>query len=378
MDGTYSYIEKSGNYRTLRQSFSVHKGRHLVKPILFVASNGLILDIHGPYFADGKNNDARILMDQFEKDTNNINNWFKEGDIFLVDLGYRDALPFLENRRYDVKMPPFLEKDESQLTTKEANEARIVTMQRWVVETHNGHLKTIFKFLDGIIARAHVLHLQDFYLIAGALINRYKEKLIMTRKTAALAREIKQRANTVNLLQLRVEQNHLARRSAIWELLDHEHFPEFPKLNKDLLQEFTGCNYQLRLAPSYIQDKFNHESTDVFQLDRNRAEPGLLRFRIFSSFRIATRYQLWILFRVNHNSNNERNTNRQILGYYCTCKSGARTLGCCAHVTSVLWYLGYARHEQIIRYPSRALLNYIMDAANRNVNNDQIVDVEGE
>ncbi|CAG2223302.1 unnamed protein product [Mytilus edulis] len=35
-----------------------------------------------------------------------------------------------------------------------------------------------------------------------------------------------------------------------------------------------------------------------------------------------------------------------IEGWYCTCKSGAREVGCCAHVASVLCYLGYRRLEQ--------------------------------
>lgn len=34
----------------------------------------------------------------------------------------------------------------------------------------------------------------------------------------------------------------------------------------------------------------------------------------------------------------------KITRYYCTCKIGARTLGCCSHVASVIWYLGYRRH----------------------------------
>lgn len=64
--------------------------------------------------------------------------------------------------------------------------------------------------------------------------------------------------------------------------------------------------------------------------------------------------------------------NDPILGYYCTCKAGARTLGCCAHVASVLWFLGWARHQQNIKYPSRALLNYILDAGNRNADNPEL------
>ncbi|XP_067205331.1 uncharacterized protein [Linepithema humile] len=52
IDGTYSYIPKSSNFRILRQSFCLHKGRHLLKPVLIVAPDGYILDIQGPYFSD--------------------------------------------------------------------------------------------------------------------------------------------------------------------------------------------------------------------------------------------------------------------------------------------------------------------------------------
>jgi len=57
------------------------------------------------------------------------------------------------------------------------------------------------------------------------------------------------------------------------------------------------------------------------------------------------------------------------LGYYCTYQSGARTLGSCAHVASVLWYLEYARNHQNIRYPDESLLNTTRHAANRAVHN---------
>ena len=47
--------------------------------------------------------------------------------------------------------------------------------------------------------------------------------------------------------------------------------------------------------------------------------------------------------------------------YYCTCQSGARTLGIC----SVLRFLGYARHQKRIRYPSKKLIQIINNAGNR-------------
>lgn len=49
-------------------------------------------------------------------------------------------------------------------------------------------------------------------------------------------------------------------------------------------------------------------------------------------------------------------------GWYCTCKSGARTLGCCSHITSVLWYLGYYRHCQKKQRNCQSYKDFLCDA----------------
>lgn len=126
------------------------------------------------------------------------------------------------------------------------------------------------------------------------------------------------------------------------------------------LKELTFGIYQIELAPSYIQDKLDIEETDVFQFDEHRRESGFIRIRLYSRFRNQVKYQMWIAYQ------SDDNNDELILGYYCTCKTGARTLGCCAHVTSIIWYLGYARHQFNVKYPSRAVLNRIMDATERN------------
>ena len=59
-DGTYIYIEINGDYSFQRRSYSVHKGRPLVKLMMLVATDGYILTVLGPYLADGKNSDASI------------------------------------------------------------------------------------------------------------------------------------------------------------------------------------------------------------------------------------------------------------------------------------------------------------------------------
>lgn len=50
IDGTYSKIEKSSNFRVLQQSYCVHKGHLLLKPYLIVAPDGYILAILGLTF----------------------------------------------------------------------------------------------------------------------------------------------------------------------------------------------------------------------------------------------------------------------------------------------------------------------------------------
>lgn len=60
---------------------------------------------------------------------------------------------------------------------------------------------------------------------------------------------------------------------------------------------------------------------------------SLIKLKIQSRHSRSSQRTLWIEF------------SDKITGWYCTCKVGARVIGCCAHVASVLWYLGYDRHE---------------------------------
>lgn len=65
LDGTYIYIQKNGNYTFSRRSFSMHKRRPLLKPMMIVSTTGYIVSVLGPYLADPKNNDSSILNHSF-------------------------------------------------------------------------------------------------------------------------------------------------------------------------------------------------------------------------------------------------------------------------------------------------------------------------
>jgi len=345
IDGTYSYIPKSCNFRIFRQSFCLHKGRHLLKPVLIVAPDGYILDIQGPYFSDSRNNDAAILQNEFHRDVERMREWFQERDLMIVDRGYRDATELLIRLGIRWRMPAFLEQGQSQLLTDEANDSRIITKTRWIVEARNGHIKSIFKFFQQTISIPHLPNFGDFYRIAGAIINRYHPSVQMEGANRELACQLLEKANEVNVVQALVEAEHLNTRNAQrWIRLNAQHVPDFPILDLHFLRDLTVGIYQIHLAPSYIQDKLQREESEEFQIEMLRdvqriPQPGLIRVRVYSRFRNAAKYQLWILYRPTNNHNMDDGMDVQdgphIQGYYCTCKSGARTLGTCAHIASV-------------------------------------------
>lgn len=116
-----------------------------------------------------------MLRNEFERDNQIMRNWFQNEDIIIVDRGYRDACPMLAELGIHVKMPSFLEPGKRQLTTEQANQSRLITKTRWIVESRSGHIKTVFKFFANTIIFPHVNNLVDFYHIEGAILNRMIE-----------------------------------------------------------------------------------------------------------------------------------------------------------------------------------------------------------
>ena len=139
-DGTYYYIEKSSNYNFRRHTYSGQKHRPLLKFISLVFPDGYVLDSIGPYLADRKNNDAGITQHILSLH-GDLTDWLSEGDVCVVDRGFRDVLDVFENLGLETKMPSHLKKGLSQHTTEEANQSRLVTKVRWAVEAYHGRMK---------------------------------------------------------------------------------------------------------------------------------------------------------------------------------------------------------------------------------------------
>ncbi|XP_062596569.1 uncharacterized protein LOC134258027 [Saccostrea cucullata] len=344
LDGTYIYINKSGNFRFQRQSFSLHKGRPLVKPMIIVSTTGYFVSVLGPYIA--RNNDATILNQIMHCNIEDIRNWVKEEDIFVVDRRFRDSLDYLEEIGIKAKMPSFLAKGDKQMSTENANTSRLVTKIRWVVESANARIKQ-WHYLGHILPSSQIPYIGDFVRIVCAISNKYLKPLASgdTEEDQALGAKMVFLSKQVNTLQQHVEDNHLDRRSVCWSEIND--LPDFPHLDKDQLRSLTCGVYQLRLSPCYAKEHLDGDCS----IQVHREEPGLLRVKLQSRHVSARSYLLWIQFDAGN-----------IKAWYCKCRAGARVVGMCSHVAAILWYLGYARHHKDERLGVRDWGEFVEDA----------------
>jgi len=103
----------SPSYHNLRKrvtaTYSLHKHRLPVEPMMVVTKTEYIHGVWGPYLADTKNNDAKITTHIMKTHAR-------------VDCGFRD----LVGTYLLLEMPHFLER-RPQFLTAEANDFRLVT-----------------------------------------------------------------------------------------------------------------------------------------------------------------------------------------------------------------------------------------------------------
>ncbi|CAF1139559.1 unnamed protein product, partial [Brachionus calyciflorus] len=144
-NGTYCSCQKSTNNMIQRKLYSGHKKRPLVKPFVVTTTTGKIIDIYGNYGAT--DNDASIMEDVLNRDKN-LKELILKNDLAIFDRAFKDCILRLK-KKYGLisKIPTCLKDGEKQMTCKEANETRLITKNRYVVEVINGILKQQFKAL---------------------------------------------------------------------------------------------------------------------------------------------------------------------------------------------------------------------------------------
>ena len=74
-------------------------------------------------------------------------------------------------------MPHFLKKSQKQHTTEEANESRLLTKARWVVESANGSIKQ-WRAFSNTMPNSQIPFIGDYVRIVCALCNAFRKLLV--------------------------------------------------------------------------------------------------------------------------------------------------------------------------------------------------------
>ncbi|XP_021351029.1 uncharacterized protein LOC110454009 isoform X2 [Mizuhopecten yessoensis] len=350
IDGTYIYIQKSGQFMFQRRSYSMHKHRPLVKPMMFVTTTGYIVSVLGPYFADSKNNDASILNQILNSNIEEIKEWIQENDVFVVDRGFRDSLDLLKQLGIQTEMPSF-SKQKQQHTVGESNASRLVTKIRWVVEAVNGRLKT-WKYLDRVLPNSQIPYVGDIVRIVCAICNKFSTPISTgdAEKDQVIGSKMLYLSKKQNTLQERIDRDGLANRPSKWQRMDTSSEIDFPVMTEEDLRNLTLGVYQLKLARAYTQEHMSESGG--YEVSVCKVDANLISAKIQSRHISSKAYQLWVFF-----------DECTVQGWYCKCRAGARVVGTCSHVASVVWYMGFARHLDKTFDFSKDWTQYLQDAS---------------
>lgn len=370
-DGTYIYCNKSFNQYLQRLTYSGQKMRNLLKPMVCVTPNGYYVDIFGPYSAT--KNDASIMAHVLESNPELFLNKLRCGDIFLLDRGFRDCVDILESKGYIVKMPEFVQKNDNtgQLTTQKANRSRLVTANRFSIESRNGNIKMIWKVFDSRWNAYDQAHMFDDYRIAATLINLFYKKIIPNKHDAEdIASKMLERVDDINALSRIVNTNQFQRQIKNFES-GQENTVIFPILTFDELKFISLGNYQIKQMNGYIIEHMRvNEGQFPFYVCPNAilssffgelvlqntvAEPLLILAELKSRFKNRSKYRTFVF------ADKSKNGADGIIAHCCECRHGLRTVGCCSHIMSLIGYLGYIKHNQNeLKETSQFLVNKII------------------
>ena len=168
-----------------------------------------------------------------------------------------------------------------------------------------------------------------------------------------IATKMRYLSTQTNHLQMEVESGNLLKKRYSWKKIDDEGISvaEFPIYTEEEIRELTLGVYQVRLARYYTQEHIDPDHEYCIWVDQHL--PGLLAAKIQSRHVSSKCYLCWIRF-----------SDGVVTSWYCLCKSGARVVGTCAHIASVIWYLSFARHINAKLGPNKKWIDSVSDAAN--------------
>jgi hypothetical protein len=184
------------------------------------------------------------------------------------------------------------------------------------------------------------------------MINKFHKRLISNGDCEEVADKMLETLNqpnelkqTINKLKLNRSNKYTQLRLAIIE--------DFPKLEyEDIKNDITLGSYQLNQALSYLIGHLNENGEyEVFINDKIESiKPfKILLSKIESRHVNKCEYNVYIKYLPNESST------KSIAGWFCTCKDGARTVGCCSHIACVIYYLSFGKYKDNLKKPAEFL-----------------------
>lgn len=129
-----------------------------------------------------------------------------------------------------------------------------------------------------------------------------------------------------NEMDLDVLNNKIEQRAPNWNKITEHSLKDFPKMTMRELKLITLGPYQLNMGRLYNEAHYNN---DGYIFHHHKETAGLIRIKMQSRYSKRNNHLVWIKYRPKGNGRHS------IIGWYCKCRVGARTLGCCSHVAAV-------------------------------------------
>jgi hypothetical protein len=327
VDGTYFYVEKNTVFDVQRKTYSSHKGRNLLKEMGIILPNGKFFDFIGPFFGDGDHNDEWIWKYITENNCGDVTEVFNlEDDEFLADRGFLRVKE--GDGLFKLKTPVGLSPNQKQLSTEDANESRLVTRFRNIVERAFGRLKERWKIIGDVVSSGLWPKIHNLIQLLAAVENAFSLPLWSDKESDKSDIEmINHRKNTENELEQLFQKNEKQWKKQTFE----DVWNATPALTLQDIRKWSIGPYALTLAKPYLEHsaelKFwkHKKEKNVFKIK------GMVSRFVSSDSSQPRKYTILVKI--------PKNAGPKDIVAYCTCKAGTRTLGGCAHSCAVIYYL---------------------------------------
>ncbi|CAF0809535.1 unnamed protein product [Adineta steineri] len=271
----------------------------------------------------------------------------KENDVLILDKGYTR----MKKRSFQIKIPQTILKGKTQLSTKQANESRLVTFHRNVVERAIGRLKK-WKILQNRVVHQYVPKLNEIVCILVSTINKfdgplYKDDSYKNKYVKTIMEHIN---DSTNELQELMNKNKNYR----YELVarNRNEIIDFVK-NTKYLPAYTISNirsistgyYSMKLSERYFVNSINQ----IKIYEHDHVENCIKVVGIASRFTSVKKHTLILKFDPQK---------PQQTKFYCSCKSGARTTNPCAHGLCILMLIQSTKKQLPQLLVKQGTMNY--------------------